>query len=151
MAKFKFKLNTLRKIRENHRDEMQAKLAEAIQAQQMLQQQLDMVQQELDALQATHRETLANMQSNVNQLLETQRYQSVLRAQQSTMQGQMQVLEAEIQNRRQALVEANREVRVLDNLEDRQRAAHRKEQELAEIKELDEIASRQSGGNQAWA
>ena len=85
------------------------------------------------------------------QLLETQRYQSVLRAQESTMQGQARLLATEVERRRQAIVEANREVRVLDNLEERQLSAHRQKLLQAEVKELDEIASRQVEANKTWA
>lgn len=151
MSKFHFRLTTLRKLREAHRDEMQAKLGEALQAEQMLKQQLEEVHGELESWQNSRRETLEDDQTNVNQLLEIQRYQSVLRAQLSTMQGQVQLLAAEVERRRQTLAEANREVRVLDKLEERQFAAHQLKLQQAEVKALDEIASRQAGVNDSWA
>ena len=151
MAKFRFRLATLRKIRETHRNKMQAKLAEAVQAEGMLQQQLADLQNEQNALLTTRREAIERPTNNVNRLLEAQRYLSVLRAQESTMQAQAELLATEVQRRRQVLVEANREVQVLDNLEDRQLDAHRHQQLLAETKELDEIASRRQEATDLWA
>jgi flagellar export protein FliJ len=151
MAKFHFRLATLRKLRETRRDEMQAKLAEAQQAQGMLQQQLAALQGEQDALLTARRQALEGSSSNVNQLLETQRYHAVLRAQESTMRGQIELLATEVQRRRQTLSDANREVRILDNLENRQRTTHRQKLERSETKELDEIASRRQEANDLWA
>ena len=151
MAKFHFRLATLRKLRETRRDEMQAKLAEAQQAQGMLQQQLVALQGEQDALLTARRQALEGSSSNMNQLLEGQRYHAVLRAQESTMRGQLELLATEVQRRRQTLSDANREVRILDNLENRQRTTHRQKLERAETKELDEIASRRQEASDLWA
>ena len=51
---------------------------------------------------------------------------------------------AEIERRRQALVEADREVRVLEKLRQRQAEQHRREEELREAKRLDEVAAQQA-------
>jgi len=74
-------------------------------------------------------------------LLAAGRFQSVLRMQQSTMQDQIKLLATEVQRRRQAVVEADIQVRILDKLEERQRAEHHQKLQQAEIKELDEIGS----------
>ena len=151
MAKFQYRLKTLHKLREIHRDEMQAKLAEAVQAQVLLQQEIETVRQEANSLEVSRRELLSQSQTNVNQLLEFQRYMSVLRSQEATMLGQAEILETESQRRRQVLVEANRDVRVLEKLRERQLADHKKELLRAETKQLDEIASRQAEASKSWA
>ena len=51
---------------------------------------------------------------------------------------------AEIERRRQALVEADREVRVLEKLRERQLEQHRREEELRETKRLDEVVTQQA-------
>jgi len=104
----------------------------------------------MDSLQNLRRAALEGATSNVNQLLETQRYHSVLRAQESTMQAQSSLLEAEVLRRREALVEANRQVGLLDKLEQRQLNAHRQQLQRAETKELDEIASRTRMEGESW-
>ena len=151
MAKFNYRLKTLHKLREIHRDEMQAKLTEATQAQVLLQQEIENVRQEANNLEASHRNLLSHSQADINQLLEFQRYLSVLRAQEATMLGQAEILEAESQRRRQTLVEASRDVRVLEKLRERQLAEHKKDELRAETKELDEIAARQVEANKSWA
>jgi len=142
MPKFKFRLSTLQKLRETHRDEMRGRLAEAYQAEQLLAEQIAKVHGEAAELQTHQRGCLENKTTNVNQLLDVQRYQSVLRTQLTTMQEQTAMLVTEIEKRRLAVVEADQQVRALEKLRDRQLDAHRREQRLAETKTMDEIAGR---------
>ena len=151
MAKFHFRLATLRKLRETHRDQLRTKLAEAYQAEQLLEQQLQAVHAEVLSLQAAQRGAVQGAATNVNYLLETQRYLAILRAQESTMQDQTKLLAAEVERRRQAAVEADRQVRILDKLEERQQQAHQQKLQKAEIKELDEVASRGREADRTWA
>jgi flagellar export protein FliJ len=80
-------------------------------------------------------------QLDVNQLLAAQRYRLSLEAQSTALAEQAAKVAEEVERRRQALVEADREVRVLDKLEERQRAQHRAAADLAAGKALDEIAT----------
>ena len=56
---------------------------------------------------------------DVNGLLTSQRYQLALQAQFRTLAEQAAKLAEEVESRRNAVVEADREVRVLDKLEER--------------------------------
>jgi len=60
------------------------------------------------------------------------------------MQDQIKLLATEVERRRQAVIEADVQVRVLDKLEDRQKAEHRQKLQQGEIKELDEIGSQRA-------
>ena len=140
MAKYRFRLATLLKLREIRRDELRSKLAEATQATQMLDEQITAVGNELMDLQNVRRNAVAGA-ADVNTLMETQRYQSVLQAQRSTMRDQANLLTAEVERRRQAVVESDKDVRVLEKLNERQQAQHQKTLQRAEVKEFDEIAS----------
>lgn len=151
MKKFRFRLETLRKIRETHRDEMRSKLAEAYQAVRMLEDQIAMVGREVLELQTAQRNAVDGTKINVNGLLAAGRYQSILRAQQETMQGQIKLLATEVEKRRLVVVEADRQVRVLDKLEERQRAEHRQMLQRVEINEMDEIGSQQTEVESTWA
>ncbi len=142
MTKFQFRLTALQTLRESHRDEMRAKLAEAYQAEQLLQEQVRTIHAEEAQLQEAQRSTLGVPETDINQLLHAQRYSSVLRGQLGAMTQQSQLLAVEIEKRRQALVEADQEVRVLEKLRERKLAAHQRQQQLAECKRLDEVASR---------
>jgi len=69
----------------------------------------------------------------------------VLMAQKEQLLRQQEMVRAEIERRRQTLVEANREVRVLENLRARQRERHQAEENRQEIKRLDEAALMRAG------
>ena len=58
---------------------------------------------------------------DVNRLLEAQRYELLLKAQSQELAKQAMLLAAETERRRQMLVEADREVRVLELLDERHR------------------------------
>ncbi len=53
-------------------------------------------------------------------------------------------MQTEIDRRRQVLAEANREVRVLENLRDKQAGQHRQQEDRREMKRLDEVAQQQA-------
>jgi flagellar FliJ protein len=150
MAKYRFRLETLRKLRAAQRDELRRKLAEALQAVAMLEEQQRAVAEELVALQQTQRGTVAGETTDVNRLLEAHRYQVVLRAQQAALQNQGLLLAEEVERRRERLVEADRQVRVLDKLDERKHHEHQQAAHRVEVKELDEVASRTREVNPPW-
>ncbi len=150
MAKFRFRLATLQKLREIHRDELRSKLAEAVEAQNILASQLEQIGQDIVELQTLRRLTVTGTIVKVDPLLEAQRYQGVLTAQQVTMQEQNRLLGAEIERRRQAVVEADREVKILEKLHERKIEEFRKEQLRAETKVLDEVAARRGEEADPW-
>ena len=140
MARFKFRLATLLRLREATRDERRTELAEAYRADNLLSEHLDRVGQELSWLRALCRKVAGPGTVDVDRLAETQRYELVLRAQQNQLAGQREAVGAEIDRRRQTLLEADRDVRVLEKLRHKQAQRHRREEERQEIKQLDEVA-----------
>jgi flagellar export protein FliJ len=81
---------------------------------------------------------------DVDQLIEAQRYELNLRAQQRQLEQQRQAVAAEIERRRQALVAANRDVRVLEKLRDKQAVRHQQDENRRDIKLLDEVAQQRA-------
>src|SRR6185369_775985 len=141
MSKYKFRLNTLQKVREAHRDQQRASLAEAFHAEQILAEnraRLVVEQQEMRELQ---RSASDGQYLDVNRLLEAQRYELLLKAQSQELAKQAVLLAAEAERRRQILVEADREVRVLELLDERHRRAHNLDEQRAETKRLDDVAT----------
>src|SRR5215470_15180822 len=141
MAKYKFRLTTLQKVREAHRDQQRASLAEAFRAEQVLAEnraQLVLEEQEVRELK---RSATEGQYLDVNRLVEAQRYELVLKAQSQEMSKQALLLAAETERRRQILVEADREVRALELLDERHQRAHAVEAQRAETKRLDEAAT----------
>jgi len=145
MAKFKFRLATLLRMRESVRDERRAHLAQAYRADEILQQQQQQVEAELDDMRAQARRAAGPGQVDVDRLIEARRFEVVLMAQKEQLLRQQEMVRAEIERRRQTLVEANREVRVLENLRARQRERHQAEENRQEIKRLDEAALMRAG------
>lgn len=141
MARFNFRLKTLRRLREIHRDEQRGRLATAFEAERILQQQRDELAAEAAEYLQSQRRAMQEGPLDVNWLLTTQRYQLALEAQAKVLAEQATKVAEEVERRRQALVEADREVRVLDKLEERQRTQHRLAAAQAETKFLDEVAS----------
>jgi flagellar FliJ protein len=141
MARFRFRLETLRRLREIHRDEQRGRLAAAFEAERILTEQREALAAEGIALVASQRTLMQQGTVDVNQLLASQRYQLMLEAQARTLAEQSAKLAEEVERRRQAVVDADREVRVLDKLEERQRRQHREAAQRLETKVLDEVAA----------
>lgn len=142
MRKFKFRLNTLLRLRELTRDERRGQLAEAYQADEIIADSQHKIQRELDDIQTRGRRAVAPGAIDIDRLLESQRYEVVLGAQKKHASEQRQKVREEIQRRTDFLVEANRQVRVLEELREKQLQRHRQEQDRQEVKLLDEVAGR---------
>ncbi len=141
MAKYTFRLNTLQKVREVRRDQQRASLAEAFRAEQVLVEKKAQIMAEEQALRELQRSAAADQYLNVNRLLEAQRYDLLLKAQSRELAKQALLLAAETERRRQVLVEADRDVRVLELLDERHRRAHDRQEQRTETKRLDEAAT----------
>ena len=116
----------------------------AYQAEQMLSEQIQqLAQEELQLRKRTQLEVSPGA-VNVDTLLTAQRYGAVLKARAGLLDQQREKLQQEIDRRRQALVEADREVRALEKLRERQQQEHLAHEARIEIKDLDEVAQRRS-------
>jgi len=140
MAKFKFRLATLLRLRELARDERRAQLAQAYRAEELLEEQRRQLEQHLSGLLRWTRLAAGPGEIEVDRLLEARRFEAILLAQRQHVDQQREAIAHEVERRRQALVEANREVQVLENLRARQHERHRAEENRRDIKSLDEIA-----------
>lgn len=142
MKRFSFRLATLQRLRENLRDERRSLLADAYRADEILQEQEARLEQEQTGLAAALREAAAPGEIAVDRLLADHRYALLLAAQQKHLSQQRQTVAQEIERRRQLLIEADREVRVLEKLKEHQLQRHREEEVRQEMKQLDEVAQR---------
>ena len=140
MPKFKFRLATLLRLRESTRDERRQQLAQAHEADRRLQIEEEEVAGQLAALYADARRTAGPGEVNVDLLLDAQRFEFVLKAQRQQLARQRELVRGEIERRRQALVEANREVQALEKLRDRLAERHREEENRRDLRRLDEAA-----------
>jgi flagellar protein FliJ len=141
MAKYEFRLKTLQKVREARRDECRAVLAEAFRAEQILKDKRRELAQEQAELRDLRRSAAGGRYLDVNKLVEAQRYELLLKLQEQELAKQAMLLEAETERRRLALVEADRDVRVLEILDERQRREYVQQTRRHETKQLDEAAA----------
>lgn len=141
MSAFRFRLETLLRLRLAERDQRRADLAKALRAEDLLRQQQAQLEAEGEQIQAQARQRSAPGAADVDALLAAHRYRLVLKSRRQQVAQQMSQVAAEAERRRQVLVEADRQVRVLQKLRERKQAAHQVQELRAEVKLLDEAGS----------
>ena len=142
MAKFQFRLSTLLKIRQAARDRRRSALAQAYQAEAIVREKGEELSDQIAQLRHQYRQAAQPGALQVDRLVERQRYELVLGAEQDHSQKQLRQLEEEIERRRIALVEADRDVRVLETLREKKKGVHELKELRQEMKQLDEVAGR---------
>jgi flagellar export protein FliJ len=136
----RFRLAALLRLRLAERDQRRLDLAKALRAVQILQQQqAEVVQEEAQWL-AQVRSLLAPGPTDLDAVLAMYRYAAVLRGRLQQLASQLAEVQREAQRRRMALVEADRQVRVLEKLAQRQAQAERNQALRREAQRLDEAA-----------
>jgi flagellar FliJ protein len=140
MSAFRFRLETLLRLRLADRDQRRADLVKAQRAENALLDQAEALAQEQGANQELSRQWASPGAADVDRLIASHRYELVLRTRSQQLAAQIQQVRGEVERRRQALVEADRQVRVLEKLRERQQLAHHMREEKREQKQLDERA-----------
>lgn len=138
--RFQFRLQTLLRLREAARDERREQLAEVMRIDDALRKQLA----ELEELQSEARalQRLVVGRVDVDRLLEAQRYEAVVALEILHVERQRAAVAEEMNKRREALVEADREFKVLEKLREKRLQEHGAEVLAREMKVLDEAAGR---------
>lgn len=137
----RFRLAALLRLRLAERDQRRLDLAKALRAVQILQQQQAEAAQEQTQWLEQVRTLLAPGPTDVDAVLAMYRYAAVLRARLKQLTVQLAEVENEAQRRRALLVEADRQVRVLEKLAERQAEAERRQALRREGQRLDEAAA----------
>jgi flagellar FliJ protein len=141
MARFQFRLKALLAVREATRDERRVELAEAQAESSELNERRAGVERELAKQQELFRSGTSPGRLDVDRLKTAHGYDLVLRQELRVLTEHEQTLTAEIERRREALVAADREVRILEKLRERQHEQFRQQQMVRETKHLDEVAA----------
>ena len=149
---FKFRLEPLIKIRDNVLKECQAELAKAYDARRILEEQHQEVERQLVEGTATARKLMQPGQTvNVDYLLGIRRQEMFLRAHQDDLNQKIQIIDEEIENRRAAVVAANKELKIIEKLKEKRHTQYVKGEKQEEIKAMDEIAGRNQNRNRTIA
>jgi flagellar FliJ protein len=138
---FHFRLQTMLRLRIAERDQRLAELAKALRAEEVLRTEDQMVADEQIALAQRSLALKAPGAADVDSLLQTHRYELVLGAKRKQLATQIQQVQTESERRRLVVVEADRQVRVLEKLKERQALSHRREADRQEAKLYDEMAT----------
>lgn len=142
MKRFRFRLEPLLRLRETERDRRRRELGEALALEAKLRGESASLDnrrgEQLDALREMTRQGLVD----VDRILEARRYTSLLQAEIQVTQAQLEAVGQETERRRRALIEADRAVKILEKLRDRQSLRHRQAFRRKEAQINDEIAGR---------
>jgi flagellar export protein FliJ len=141
MPKYRLQLETVLDVREARREQARSALAEAFRAAEVLGQNRFALAEEQSQLHELRRSAAAGPVFDVNRMVEAQQYDLVLRARQQDLARQESLLAIETERRRLALVEAERDVKALELLNDRHRRAFHRQTERAAAKLTDEAAA----------
>ncbi len=135
-----FRLATLLQIRLDDRDRRRRELAQALEAQRMLEEQIAGVEAQRRDMVTLVGERVQPGNADVDVLLQINRYQIQLVSTRKTLDTQVAQVVAEAERRRQVLVEADRQVKVLEKLREKQAEAAVAEALRQEVKEFDEAS-----------
>lgn len=145
---FRFRFDSIVRLRENQRDAARASLAEAYEALR----QIESRQQELaEARSALDRESALRRTGtlSVDRLLSDGRYERQLAAELAQVAVTAEKIQAELIRRQTVLTEANASVRQMELLKEKEWAAYLVAQEKLAQANLDEIAGRTMRTNQS--
>ena len=124
MSGFRFRLETLLKLRVRRRDERHEALAKAVQAEQIVADRVRNVAREIEEGREIRRGELQAAELNVDRLLRGGGHEMLLRAERTKLEQQLRQIGDELERRRAALVEADREVKMLERLKEKRQEAH---------------------------
>lgn len=141
---FRFRLQPLQKIRENIRQERQTELAKALEAEAVVREKIESIGREIVATKEDGRKQAAAGKINVDYLVALRRHEAYLIVQKAEAEQKLEQVLVEVERRRLAVVEADKEVKIMEKLHEKLKERHENELSAKEVMELDEIASQRA-------
>ena len=139
---FTFRLDPLISIRDNVLKEKQALLAQAYEARQIKEEERVELQRNIEGNLQAAREMMQSGKIDVGFLLGVRRHEMFLLHQHSEVVQQIALIEEEIERRRNAVVEANKELKIIEKLKEKKHEKYLAEEKRKETIQMDEIAGR---------
>lgn len=137
MKQFRFRLERVRRLRERVLEQRQVAHAEAKAFQQRVESQIAQVTTVREQEKSVLRESVAN--ARIDAVIQSRSYDGVLRKLLQQLDVQLGQIERVVEGRRVELVGAQRDVKVLENLEDRQMERYQFAERRQEQQSLDEV------------
>jgi flagellar FliJ protein len=141
MRTFQFRLQPLLRLRGHARELAQAELARAAEQLRQVHGQRTEVEQHMDELEQHMRRGASSKQVDVDRLLDGHRHRLELDARLAKLAEAMSEAARQLEHCRKQLVEADRQVKVLEKLHAKQLADHGRRAAAEEVKQLDEAAT----------
>lgn len=135
-----FRLQSVLKLRIAARDERRRSLADALRAEAIVSEQIATLASEIGEMRNAARAASSPGLIQVERLLSFNRHELLLEANRRALVKQKERIAEEAEIRRRALVEADRDVRVLEKLRERQEQDQLALDDRRESAELDQIA-----------
>ena len=142
MSGFVFRLQSVLKLREAERDRRREALSKAYRAEQVLNGQIQGLRGHIKHLRQMVRKDGLVGEVHVDRLLGAQRYELLLKAQIEQLEERKTVIAEEIRRRRESLIQADRDVRMIEKLRERKLQEYQQQQLKREQHLLDEIGQR---------
>jgi flagellar FliJ protein len=136
-----FRLQTVLRLRIAERDERRQELARALRAAEILTERRQQLGEEMQENQSLARRLAEPGNANIDRILQTHRYEAVLKGTLAQLETQEKQVAAEVERRRLVLTEADRQVRVLEKLKERKQEEALRVEQRQEMKQLDEAAA----------
>ncbi|MDR0328611.1 MAG: flagellar export protein FliJ [Planctomycetaceae bacterium] len=138
---FTFRLEPLITIRDNVLKERQSELAKAYEARRILEEKIQDIERQLEEGISAVRSAMQEGQTvRVESLLSFRRQELFLRNQQSDLMQKIKDVDEEIERRRNAVVAANKELKIVEKLKEKRYERYLDEENKAETKVMDEVA-----------
>lgn len=138
-----FRLQSVWRLRSSVQDERQAELGQAVQAEQIVLNQIQETEQRLVDIEDQLR-AAAQQHLNVDHLMALRRFQADTRHLRQQLEQQRGQVVQEIERRQLRLAEARREVKVIETLAEQHRATQQKLAQTREQAALDEFAQKRT-------
>lgn len=149
MPPYQFRFAAVQRVREAHRDDARGQLAQAFEAVEKLESERVRLEKELAATRSRMASAAAASPLDVNQLLDAQRYELVVKNQLSDLGQKRRLVEAEVERRRGLVAAAEQQVKVMEKLDAAARREHTAAEARQESRAMDEVAGIQWTRSQA--
>ncbi|MDR0706171.1 MAG: flagellar export protein FliJ [Planctomycetaceae bacterium] len=141
---FRFRLEPLITIRDNTLKEKQGELAKAYEARRIVEDKQRELEQELVENVTAGRQRLQTGTIDIEFLLGLRRHEAYLNAQIEVVRGHLRQIDEEIERRRNAVLEANKELKIIEKLKEKRYEKYQTEENRKETIRLDEIAMKKT-------
>ena len=139
---FTFRLDPLISIRDNVLKEKQALLAQAVEAKRLAEEARLRLEQNIEGNLLSAREMMQSGKIDVNFLLGVRQHEEFLIEDLGVVRQHIAMIEEQIELRREKVIEANKELKIIEKLKEKKREQYLAEENRKEIREMDEIAGR---------